>query len=191
VSRLIKDKHAERSEQVVEEAYAGVTVASTGALSDHHVPEGFLHRGYRSLHRTKESLVVPEPDRLVRAEQVFVDLFCQPVPVFRGKFRYLFAKIPFHLLDIPWRMPEDKNCDPRPEFSAGDSLLEIPAFARDVCAGIVGVTMILVDNQDHRKVQYLQITDFLPQEYSFCNPTIICPNIFILITPTITHGDMP
>jgi hypothetical protein len=85
---------------------------------------------------------------MVRTEQVFVDLLCQPVPVFRCKFLDLFTKILFHLLDIGRGMPEHEKCDFRPEFPAGSSQLEIPAFARDLRAGVLCIFIILIDEQE-------------------------------------------
>jgi hypothetical protein len=186
-----ENKHAERCEQVVEEAYGGIAVVGGDALTNHHIPIGFLLRCNRFSHCTKGSLLVHEPYFLERTEQVLVDLLCQPVPVFRCKFLDFFAKIPFHLVDIRRRMPKHEKSNFSPEFPAGDSQLEVPAFAHDLCTGAAGIRMILASEQEqgHGTGLYLRLTDFLPQEYSFCNQAIIFPNIFISFIPTITHGD--
>jgi hypothetical protein len=91
---------------------------------------------------------VPEPDCLVCTEQVLVDLLSQPVPVFRRKFLDIFTKITSHLLDISRGMPERENCEFHPEFPTGGSQLEIAAFARDLCAGVLCISMILVNEQE-------------------------------------------
>jgi hypothetical protein len=185
VPGFVKNKHAECCEQVIEEAYAGIAVASIRALTDHHIPVGFLLMRDRFLHSTERSLLVPEPDCLVRTEQVFVDLLCQPVPVFRCKFLNLCTKIPFHLLDIRRRMTEREKSNFPPEFPAGESQLEIPAFARDPCTGGISITMILVDEQEqgHGTGQYLRISDFLPQEYTFSKTDHPLPEYFYIIHP--------
>jgi hypothetical protein len=53
VARFVKNEHAERCEQVVEETYAVIAVAGSSTLTDHHVPVGFLLVRDRFLHRTE------------------------------------------------------------------------------------------------------------------------------------------
>jgi hypothetical protein len=84
-------------------------------------------------------------------------------------------------------MTEYEKCNFLPEFPAGGSQLEVPAFARDLCAGVLGISMIFVYEQEqgHGTGQYLRISDFLPQEYTFSKTDHILPEYFYIIHPNI------
>jgi hypothetical protein len=58
VSGFVKYKHAECREQVIEEAYAGITVAGRRALTVHHIPVRFLPLRDRFPHRSKRFLLM-------------------------------------------------------------------------------------------------------------------------------------
>jgi hypothetical protein len=64
---------------------------------------------------------------------------------------------------------------------------------RDLRQGIIGIILFFTAEreQGHGIRNYLRISGFLPQEYSFWTTATIFPNIFILFPPTIAHGDMP
>jgi hypothetical protein len=154
MARFVKNKHAERCEQVVKEAYAGIVSAGTSALADHHIPVGFLMVSDRLPHSAERSLLVPEPDGLVGTKQVLVDLLCQFLPVFRCEFQNLIPEIPFHLLDISRGMTKHEQRNFRSEFSTGGSELKILTFLCDLFSTFFGFTRISATRRKQRHGKY-------------------------------------
>jgi hypothetical protein len=69
---------------------------------------------------------------------VFGNPVSQQVAVFWRKILDFRLKIPFHPLDIRWRVPKDKHRDLLTQFTTGDCLPEFLTFTCNRTVGIPG-----------------------------------------------------
>jgi hypothetical protein len=63
------------------------------------------------MHCLKDTLLLKKAYPLIGSPQVFSDLFCEPVPVFRRNVLDLVAKILFHPLDFNRGMLQYQKCN--------------------------------------------------------------------------------
>jgi len=109
VARFVLHKHAETGNQEFQEPEPDViafTSTTAAALRRNHRPVRVNLLWHGLVHGSKSALLVHQSQGLPGAEQVFGDLFLEPVPVFGGYIADLFFKIAPHLLDVFGGIPE-------------------------------------------------------------------------------------
>ena len=116
VAGQLLHEHAEPGKEKFQESEPDLLSVSIGALVIDHGPEIPLVIGDRLAHRGECTLLMHEPEILVRPVQVAGDRFLEAFAVLRADVLQAVRKIPSHLLEVAGRVGQDDPGDCCPEF---------------------------------------------------------------------------